>query len=484
VLTRDEATAAFMADVTGQIQRTPGVCVATLGPGAVNMTLGVANAYLDRSPVIAITAALSRSAEPYATHQKLDLNAVYRPFTKMAITLDGRSTAAKVREALRVSVEPRMGPVHIALPSDIARTAEVEGDEGSLAPAVPPPPAEALREVAAAIRDSRRPVVILGLDLDPYTDAAPVAAFVERLGVPVFVTPKAKGMLAEDHSLLFRRVRRGGWRRRHRRLLLTGGSAHRHRVRARRIGQAVAPHDEAGLDWPGLHRRRRLPAASRGGRRRECRPGHVAGAGVRAVPVERGRNSCRSELARTLRPGHVAGPGLSPFEVTMRLRHAAPRDTILVTDVGSIKSVTSQCWSTFSPLTFFESNGLSAMSYGFAGAMAARLLFPDRPVVCTIGDGGFGMTLSEIETCVRRRIHFVTVVYNDNSLSLIRVSQENKGHPNYGVDYSPVNFAAVAEALGAWTRQVRSLDELEEVFRAGLSVDRPVVIDVPIDLRE
>jgi acetolactate synthase-1/2/3 large subunit len=168
----------------------------------------------------------------------------------------------------------------------------------------------------------------------------------------------------------------------------------------------------------------------------------------------------------------------------MRLRHAAPRDTILVTDVGSIKSVTSQCWSTFSPLTFFESNGLSAMSYGFAGAMAARLLFPDRPVVCTIGDGGFGMTLSEIETCVRRRIHFVTVVYNDNSLSLIRVSQENKGHPNYGVDYSPVNFAAVAEALGAWTRQVRSLDELEEVFRAGLSVDRPVVIDVPIDLRE
>src|SRR6478735_12416326 len=110
--------------VTGQVQRTPGVCVATLGPGAVNMTLGVANAYLERSPVIAVTASLARGAEPYATHQSLDLNAVYRPFTKAAITLDGRNTAARVREVYRVSVEPRMGPVHIALPSDVARTPE------------------------------------------------------------------------------------------------------------------------------------------------------------------------------------------------------------------------------------------------------------------------------------------------------------------------------------------------------------------------
>ncbi|HET6898843.1 MAG TPA: thiamine pyrophosphate-binding protein, partial [Vicinamibacteria bacterium] len=101
ILTRHEATAAFMADVTGQIQRRPGVCVATLGPGAVNMTLGVANAYLDRSPVVAITASLSRASAPYATHQQLDLNAVYRPFTKQAITLDGDDTAGKVGEALR-----------------------------------------------------------------------------------------------------------------------------------------------------------------------------------------------------------------------------------------------------------------------------------------------------------------------------------------------------------------------------------------------
>ncbi len=155
LLTRHEATAAFMADVTGQIQRRPGVCVSTLGPGAVNMTLGVANAYLDRSPVVAITASLPRAAVPYATHQQLDLNAVYRPFTKLAITLDGESTEAKVRQAIRGAMTPRMGPVHLALPSDVAREPDRPGAEAAspspLPDPVPPAPRDAVERVAAAI---------------------------------------------------------------------------------------------------------------------------------------------------------------------------------------------------------------------------------------------------------------------------------------------------------------------------------------------
>src|SRR5262245_54343127 len=121
ILVRHEAVAAFMADVSGQIERKPGVCVSTLGPGAMNLTLGVANAYLDRSPLIAITATMSTAAAPYATHQQLDLNAVFRPFTKETVTLDGVNTAATVRRAWRTTLEPRFGPVHSALPSGVAR---------------------------------------------------------------------------------------------------------------------------------------------------------------------------------------------------------------------------------------------------------------------------------------------------------------------------------------------------------------------------
>jgi acetolactate synthase-1/2/3 large subunit len=488
ILTRHEATAAFMADVTGQIQRRPGVCVATLGPGAVNMTLGVANAYLDRSPVVAITASLARTSEPYATHQQLDLNAVYRPFTKRAITLDGEDTEGKVRDALRATRAPRMGPVHIALPSDVGRgedrpssaTAPIVVEPPPMGPATP----DAIQRVAAALAATRRPIVILGLDLDPHTDVAAVRTFVERMDAPTFVTPKAKGMLPEDHPLfggvcagvagdrvvldLFERAD-----------LLVGvgfepvesDKLWHHTMPLVSIGPvsiaagAFRPRAEAVGDVPStlgeLGRQPRAP--------NEWEKGTLA--------------RFREDLERVLRP--LTKPkGLSAYELTRTLRALFPRDTILATDVGSIKSITSQAWTAYEPLTFFESNGLSAMSYSFPAAMAARLEFPDRPVLCTIGDGGFGMTHAEIETCVRERIHFVTVVYNDSALSLIDVAQQNRGYPTYGVRYGPVDFAAVAAGLGAWSRRVETPEALESAVREGLGLDRPVVIEAIVDPAE
>ncbi len=489
VLTRDESTASFMADVTGQAQRTPGVCVATLGPGAVNMTLGVANAYLDRSPVIAITAALARRAEPWATHQSLDLNAVYRPFTKAAITLDGRDTADKVRQLYRLSVEPRMGPVHIALPSDVAKMQEVASSNASMGRATPATTAQllpsALEAVAAEIHRARRPVVILGLDLNPYQDAEPARRFAERLGVPVFVTPKAKGLLPADHPQFFG-VCAG-----------VAGDAVIVDFFSRAdllIGVGFEPVESDKL-W---HHSMKLvsigPVTIAAGSYRPT--AEVVGdvplvlealGATRFGPFEWTEPELaeyRRELDRTLRPGAAKGPGLSPSAVTRRLRELLPRETVMTTDVGAIKSVTSQCWDSYAPLTFFESNGLSSMGYGLSAAMALKLLYPERIVVCTMGDGGFGMKLAEIETCVRHRIHFMTVVFNDNSLSMIRVSQELKGHPTYGVDYGPVNFAAASEALGAWARRVTTFEELDEAVRVGRQVDRPVVIEVPIDATE
>lgn len=488
ILTRHEATAAFMADVTGQIQRRPGVCVATLGPGAVNMTLGVANAYLDRSPVIAITASLARASAPYATHQQLDLNAVYRPFTKQAITLDGEDTEGKVREALRVTRAPRMGPVHIALPSDVAR-GEDRPSARAMGFTVEPPPIgpaspEAIDRVASAILATRRPIVILGLDLDPRADVAAVRAFVKHMGAPTFVTPKAKGLLPEDHPLF------GG--------VCAGVAGDRVVLDlfARAdllIGVGFEPVESDKL-W---HHTMPLvsvgPVSIAAG---DFRPQAEAVGDVAATLAELGRGPhvprawepgtlarFREDLERVLRPA-TRPRGLSGYELTRALRGLFPRDTILATDVGSIKSITSQAWAAYEPLTFFESNGLSAMSYSFPAAMAARLEFPDRPVLCTIGDGGFGMTHAEIETCVRERIHFTTVVYNDSALSLIDVAQQNRGYPTYGVRYGPVDFAAVAAGMGAWSRRVETLDALESAVQESQRLDRPVVIEAMVDPTE
>jgi acetolactate synthase-1/2/3 large subunit len=381
-----------------------------------------------------------------------------------------------------------MGPVHIALPSDVARG---EDRPSSTAPRIglDPSPigaasADAIDRVAAALAAARRPIVILGLDLDPGADAAAVRAFVEGMDAPTFVTPKAKGMLPEDHPLF------GG--------VCAGVAGDRVVLdlfgRADLlVGVGFEPVESDKL-W---HHTMPLvsvgPVSIAAG---EFRPRAEAVGDVPATLAELGRRPHRAhewepgtlarfreDLERVLRPASKP-KGLSAYELTRALRALFPRDTILATDVGSIKSITSQAWAAYEPLTFFESNGLSAMSYSFPAAMAARLEFPDHPVLCTIGDGGFGMTHAEIETCVRERIHFVTVVYNDSALSLIDVAQQNRGYPTYGVRYGPVDFAAVAAGMGAWSRRVETLEALESAVKEGLGLDRPVVIEAIVDPAE
>jgi len=498
LLTRHEATASLMADVTGQISRRPGVCVSTLGPGAVNMTLGVANAFLDRSPLIAITASHALAASPLATHQNLDLNAVYRPFTKLAMTLDAINTASKVRRAIAASLAPRMGPVHIALPSDVARSQESEEappvnsqlptpnsqlpTSNSQTPS--PKPQNGLEHVARALQQSRRPVAVLGLDLEHRAHAAAVRHFVESLRLPVFVTPKAKGIFPEDHALFYG--------------VCAGVSADTVVLDLFRrsdllVGIGFEPvesdklwHHELPLVSVGP-----LSIASGAYRPRAEAVGDVVdmlGRLERDAPgpfdwTDGDRATFRGQLDRALRP-QSRPRGLSAYELTRRLRELFPRDAIFTTDVGSVKMVTTQAWTTYEPMTFFESNGLSAMSYSLPAAMAARLQFPGREILCTIGDGGFGMTLADLETCVREDLRFVIIVFNDSSLSLIDAAQQRRGYPTLGVRYGAVDFATVARGFGAWGARVRTLEELDDALAQARKADRVAVVDVLIDPAE
>jgi acetolactate synthase I/II/III large subunit len=469
------------------LTRRPGVCVSTLGPGAMNLTLGVANAFLDRSPLIAITAATPDSARPYTTHQQLDLNAVFRPFTKQTVMLDGVNTAATVRRAWRTAVEPRPGPVHLALPSDVAVREERQTDDPhvSVCPDPPPPPSrEALNRIGAAIDAARRPIVVLGLDLESAATHA-VRQFVDALGVPVFVTPKAKGILPEDHERF---------------LGVCGGVAADTVIldffqRADLlIGVGFDPVESDKL-WH--HTMKLVSITSVSIAADAYRPLlEVTGDVVQSLSalVSKGFGpfdwttsdvlAFRAELERTLRPAVSHVDGLSPLEVTRRLRELFPPDTIVTTDVGSIKLLVSQAWRTFEPLTFLESNGLSAMGYALPAAMAAKFVAPERPVLCTIGDGGYSMVFADLETAVRHRLRFVTVVYNDSALSLIQVAQERRGYPDYGVRYGPVDFAAASAALGAWARRVGTIADLEAAVTEAVRHDGPSVVEVIIDPAE
>src|SRR5213593_1500284 len=508
ILVRHEAVAAFMADVAGQIARKPAVCVSTLGPGALNLTLGVANAFLDRSPLIAITATMATSRQAYATHQQLDLNAVFRPFTKQTITLDGVNTAATVRRAWRTALEPRFGPVHLALPSDVARQPDRQAEDPAmvtLTPDAPPAPSgDAVARMAGEIARAKRPVLILGLDLDPYVDPPAVRRFAEAVGAPVFVTPKAKGIFPEDHRQFFG--------------VCSGLAADsvvvdffgnadllvgvgfdpvesdkiwHHTMKLVSIGPAsiASGHYRPPLELVGnrVDSLTRLGDPKYGpyhwtqddeGAFRQRLEATLRGSDTSQLNAEIAESA---ENITSLRSQPALRSGLSALAVTRCLRDLFPPETIVTTDVGSIKLIVSQAWRSTQPMTFLESNGLSAMGYALPAAMAAKLAMPDRPVLCTMGDGGFSMVFADLETCVRRRIPFVTVVYNDNALSLIQVAQQRRGHVDYGVRYGSVDFAAASAALGAWSRRVRTLEELAAAVAEARRIDAPAVIEVLID---
>jgi acetolactate synthase-1/2/3 large subunit len=353
-----------------------------------------------------------------------------------------------------------------------------------VAPANAPSPA-ALDQFAAEIRRSRRPILVLGVDLDPSTDAAMMLAFVEHLGVPVVVTPKAKGILPEDHPL-FCGVCAG--------VAADGAILDFFGQSDLLVGIGYDPVESDKLWHQTMNLVSLAPVSIAAG---EFRPrfevtGNVSDGLAALLQMSFGPfewsdanwSAHRDRLLHALQPRERPSSGLSAYEVTRRLRSLYPRETLHATDVGSIKFIVSQAWTTYEGGTFFVSNGLSSMSYGLPAAMAAKLAHPERPVLCTIGDGGFGMTMAEIETCVRRGIHFVTVVYNDSALSLIRVVQANRGYPDYGVGFGPVDVAAIARGLGAWARRVGSLDELDTAVIEAQRLDRPAVIEVPIDPAE
>jgi acetolactate synthase I/II/III large subunit len=491
LLVRDEATAAFMADVQGQVERRPGICVSTLGPGAMNMALGVANAFLDRSPVLAVTAELSTAAAPYATHQRLDLGRIYAPFTRATFSLDGVDTRGKVEAAWRAALGPRMGPVYLGIPRDMAGVEDRESGAAPPLPSTPPGPQrageEAVAEMVRRLGAARRPVLVVGLDLDPRSDRDAVLRFVDRMGVPVFATPKAKGIVPEDHPL-FGGVCAG----------VAGDSLIVEFLEGADllVGLGFEPVESDKLWHHTLPMVNVGPVSIADGAYTPLhevvgdvpdaldRLGGVGGDGWGWGPEELPR--LREALEARLRPRGARDErgGISPFHLTRALRDLLPRETVHLTDVGSVKYVTSQAWTTYEPLSFFESNGLSSMGYAFPGAMAIRRLDPHRPILCTVGDGGFGMTLQDLETCVRARLPFLTVVYNDSSLSLIRVAQEFRGYPNHGVDFGPVDFAAVARGFGAWATRIQTLEELGPAVEEALASGRPAVIDAVLDPRE
>src|SRR5260221_8060560 len=391
VLARHETGAAFMAEAMSSSTGVPGACLATLGPGATNLVTGIAHAYLDRAPVIALTGQLPVDRYEIVTHQKLDLRALFAPITKWQARVSSANAWQVMDRAVRVAMRPRRGPVFLEIPSDVpSQDAPSHGTPEADSRSPGTPDADALRTAQALLRDSRRPVLLAGLEALDDDVVAPLRRLVEAWAIPTILSPKAKGLLRDDHPLSVGTIE-------------GLGSARLYDWIAERDLVLMVGFDpvEFDRDWtftpPVIHigplpnDDRYYPAAVElvG----DVPPALAAIAASAAPKDATDATRFRDEFRSFVRPKRT---GLTSQEVLGALREALPEDALVSCDVGYNKAVAIQCWPAFAPRTFFVSNGLSSMGYGLPAAIGLKLAHRDRAVACVLGDGGFAMSVAAL----------------------------------------------------------------------------------------
>jgi acetolactate synthase-1/2/3 large subunit len=486
-----EGTAAFMAQAAAMVTGQPGVCLSTLGPGSTAVLNGVASATLDRVPVLAVSGQIESNREQFFTHQVVDHGRMFAPATKLALRLEPASADTIIRKALRTATAERPGAVHLTVTADTWLA-----PAGEAAVVLPPVSAAAGSvdvygdgDPLRVLRAARHPVILAGIAALRCGAGPELAALAEQAGLPVVVSPMAKGTLPEDHPYFAGVLDMAG-----------------HRV----IWELLAGADlilAAGFDpvelispWsvrtPVLHLDT-TPNTDQVYASAHELVGHV-GAMLRWLaaqwPGEPRWSETEVAAHRTrLRAAWRAGwaPGrLNPSDVVTIARQAAPPDAIVTTDVGSHKIMAGQVWQARTPRSVLMTNGLSAMGFGVPAAIAAKLTWPERPVIALVGDGGFAMTATEMRIAAALGLPVVVVVFTDNSLNRIELRQQAMGYPPTGTRIGGSDLAAMAEAMGCDGLRADTPAALEKALAdfgsrsraaAGSSGARPLVVEARID---
>lgn len=480
LLMKQEVAGAMLASTWGDLTGSPGVCLSTRGPGATNMVNGVAHAFLDRSPLIAITDAYSRPTYEVGLRQRINQLALYQPIVKWSTTIDAKTARQQIRRTIRVATGMPPGPVHLEFPqSETTREAGEYVAEPPLVPnwITPGPDRADLKPALDMLRRSRRPVLIAGLGVYWCDASDEFVRFAKRLGAPVLTTTKCKGMIPEDHPL------RAG--------CVIGGLIERKLVMESDLIITV------GLDavelqpkpWPYTLPVLALSSIPSVDALVPADPEIIGNlkallAGLAEWTPE-GTN-WGEKAARTFRDAvrdalNTPSNGLSPQRAMEVARAVLPRDTIATCDAGASRLLVVQKWEAYGPREFLTSNGLGSMGYAVPGALAARIAHPDRPVVAFTGDGGFLMTVAELQTAQRENLPIIVVVLDDQEIGLIRVKQEIKGIPMHGVQLGGVDWEKLAHSFGADGVVVETEQALAEALGAAVKSKRTTIIGVRID---
>ena len=483
VVTRHEQGAAFMADVYGRVTGRSGVCMSTLGPGATNLVTGVADANLDHSPVVAITAQGSLERLHKESHQIVNIVDMFKPITKWNATVTSPNIINEtVRKAFKLAEAEKPGATHIELPEDVA--AMPGQGEPLLREKVrrPAPDHKALSQAVALIAESSRPLILAGNGAIRKLASNQLRTFVEKTGIPVLSTFMGKGAVSDrsSHSLMsiglgtsseiskvidaadliiavgydVAEIDPRKWNRGQKKIIhvdFTPAEVYEYYQPALEV---VA--DISNTLW---HLNTEVKKAFQFPEAAEYRK-----------KLERDVFSFKSELFP-----------LHPKLALQKLRQALPDSALVISDVGAHKMWVGATFPTYERGSVIMSNGLASMGIAVPGAIGAALACPACQVVAICGDGGFLMNVQELETAVRLGVNITIVLFNDNSYSLIEAKFVHDSGKTFATDLGNPNFRKLAESFGCEYFKVESVGQLAGVFTAALAVKGVKIVEVPVD---
>ncbi|NJM22865.1 MAG: acetolactate synthase large subunit [Richelia sp. SL_2_1] len=491
ITTRHEQGAAFMADVYGRLTGKAGVCLSTLGPGATNLMTGVADANLDGAPLVAITGQVGTDRMHIESHQYLDLVAMFAPVTKWNKQIVRPSiTPEIVRKAFKRAQREKPGAVHIDLPENIAAMS-VEGkplgkdnEEKTYASF------GSIRAAAAAISQATNPIILVGNGAIRAKASDAVTQFATDLNIPVANTFMGKGIIPYTHPLALWTV---GLQQRD---FSICGFDHTDLVIA--IGYDLIEFSPKKWNPDGnipiIHIARKLAEIDSSYIPQVEVVGDITDSLNEILKVANRQDKAQPyaiKLRENIRTDYEYYAKdeefpIKPQKLIYDLRQVMGPEDIVISDVGAHKMWIARHYHCHSPNTCIISNGFAAMGIAIPGALAAKLVHPNRKVVAVSGDGGFMMNCQELETALRVGTPFVTLIFNDGGYGLIEWKQENQfgeGKASF-IKFGNPDFVKFAESMGLKGYRVESTTDFVPILKEALAQDVPTVIDCPVDYRE
>ncbi|MBC3217706.1 acetolactate synthase large subunit [Serratia fonticola] len=492
ILVRHEQAASFMADIYGRLTGKAGVCTATLGPGAINLLLGVADAQTDSTPLVAISAQVGLNRIYKESHQIVDLVSMFKPVTKWADTIfSPESVPEMIRKAFTLSQEERPGATYLAIPQDIEAT-----DMPTHCAAIKPrslgktyPAAEQVKKAAEILRNAKYPVILSGHGVARTGASQSLNDFVNQYKIPTASSFMGKGTLSDRNEYAlgvigFMRHDYENFTFDRADVILSVGyelqefSPQRINPRGDKkiihINTFASDIDSCYNVDVSIESDIDLALSALG-----------VALGEEPLHAQHNASQIRTFINEELDNGRISSNyPIKPQRVVADIRAAMGDNDIVLADTGAVKMWMSRLYPTYEPLTCITSNGLSTMAFSLPGAMAAKLAYPDRNVLAVMGDGSFMMNSQEIETAVRENIPLVVLVWVDNSYGLIKWKMDIEEGAHDTVDFGNPDFVKYAGSFGANGYHINSADELLPTLNRALSENGVSIISCPVDYSE